>query len=612
MILIFGGTTEGRASVKVAEEGGKPFYYSTLTPAQQIALHSGVRLTGAMTGEQIADFCQDKGIGLIVDAAHPFAENLHRSIADASELCGIPVIRYGRREEDIPGIVRCRDWKDAVRKLEESGCRRLLALTGVRTIPKLRDFWTVHECLFRILAREDSVREAIGYGFPEERLLFFHQGDDESKILRQVRPDAVITKDSGESGYLRQKVNAALSLGIQVFVVDRPLLPESDRTVYTESGLRRAIDELLPDFFPLKSGYTTGTCATAAVYAAASILLTGRPVRKAKVILPGGETGILKVEASGIDGGWGVASVRKHSGDDPDATDGCLISASVRIVENEDGESVRFLPGEGVGTVTLPGLGIPVGEPAVNPVPRRMIRATLDALGIRRADVSICVENGKQIALRTFNSRLGVTGGISIIGTSGIVRPFSNEAFTASIDRSVGVALALGCRTVVFNSGARSEAVLRRLYPTLPPQAFIQYGNFIGHAVSCASSRSISHTVLGMMIGKAVKLAEGHLDTHSHKVSMNRNFLRQAALEAGCTPATAETAASVNFARDIWKALPPDELERFIIQILAMCRMHCSPLMQTGRLTLHLIDEDGRVRLTDSGSYSENAEQFPD
>ena len=595
MILIFGGTTEGRAAVKVVEEGGKPFFYSTLTGSQEISLSHGIRLTGAMTAADIAEFCRQHGIGLIVDAAHPFALGLHSSVAAAASLTGLPVILYGRRREALSGVILCSDWDDAVRKLEESGSSRLLALTGVRTIPALKPFWERHECWFRILEREESVQEALSWGFPRERLIFFHPGEKEKDVLVQVRPDAVITKESGASGYLREKVDAAGSLGIPVFVVDRPPVPEAFRTVYTESGLRRAIDELLPDFFPLKSGYTTGTCAAAAACAAARLLITGEGDKESAVILPGGETAVLPVETSRTEGSAAVASVRKHSGDDPDATDGCLISASVRLNGSDE---VRFLPGEGVGTVTLPGLGIPVGGPAVNPAPRRMIRDNLATLGIIGADVSISVENGAEIARQTFNSRLGVVGGISIIGTSGIVRPFSNEAFTASIERSVNVASAMGCSTVVFNSGARSEAVLRRLYHALPPQAFIQYGNFIGCALSSASVHGFPHAIIGMMIGKAVKLAEGHLDTHSHKVTMNREFLRSTALEAGCSPMALETAASVNFARDLWTMMPDKDLVRFIRRIMELCLKHCAPLLPEGRLTLHLIDEIGCVRLT--------------
>ena len=642
MILIFGGTTEGRSAVKVAEEGAKEgtkegakeekeekkaqgeqgekeaqeekkaqgaqeeagekpvaggsFYlYSTLGATQEVATPHGERLTGALTAEAVAELCRRRGVRLIIDAAHPFAEGLHRTVAQAAAACALPVIRYERRPvrlaDDAP-VVWCDDYADAVRRLEAAGVERLLALSGVRTIPKLKAFWQRHETWFRVLDRAESAAEAVRCGFPGERLLFFNPDTDEETLWRAVRPDAVLTKESGETGYFPRKVEAAQRLGIPLYAVRRPALPEWFHRVYTEAGLRRRIEELLPGWFPLRSGYTTGTCATVAACAALRLLVADERCERMGVTLPGGEEALLPVEDYGSGDGWAEAAVRKCAGDDPDVTNGCLVR--VRVALNGRKE-VHFLQGEGVGRVTLPGLGLAVGEPAVNPVPRRMIRENFAAMGVAGADVTVSVEGGAELALKTFNPKLGIEGGISIIGTTGIVRPFSNEAFAASIVREIDVAWAVGCRHLIINSGAKSENCLRRAFPSLCPQAFVHYGNFIGETLRAAAAKGFPRVTMGLMLGKAVKLAEGHLDTHSHKVTMNREFLKALAREAGCPAGTEACIDRLNLARELWTALPAEALRRFAAGVLRACHTHCDPLLGAGRLDILLISEEGAI-----------------
>lgn len=592
MILILGGTTEGRIAVEVAAEAVQPYYYSTRGEGQQIDTPHGEHIIGAMDRAAMESFCRTHGIRLLLDAAHPFAEELHRTVAAVAQQLEIPALRLERQfQTPDTGVVWCEDFPDAVRQLKQHGIKRLLALTGVQTIGKLRDYWLQNETMFRILDRPESIKIAIKEGFPKDKLLFFHTGDDERALLRNIRPEAVITKESGQSGFFNEKVKAAREAGIPLFVVRRPPLPTSLERVQSAEGLRRRIEELLPGYFPLRSGYTTGTCATAAARAALERLLDGETPNAVTLRLPCGVEAQLPIESSEAGADWASACVRKEAGDDPDATNHCLIC--VRIAPN-DRHEISFLPGEGVGRVTLPGLGIEIGEPAINATPRRMIREALETLYAQGLDVTISVTGGRAIAAKTFNPKLGIVDGISIIGTSGIVRPFSNEAFVASIRKEIDVARAVGCRRLIINSGAKSESYIRREFPTLSPQAFVHYGNFIGETLTAASEAGFQEVTMGIMIGKAVKLAEGHLDTHSKKTEINRDFLQTLAARSGCTAQTLARIASLTLARELW-TLPAAERDKLMPALLRECLGHCAPLLGAGHLSILLITDQGEI-----------------
>ena len=633
MILILGGTTEGRLAVRVADGAGSPYWYSTRGELQQIECKNGTHITGALDEAAMSAFCRDHDIRLLIDAAHPFATELHRTVAAVAESLDLPVVRVERVYSDgsgEPGSARaslrwCDDYTDAVRQMEADGVTRLLALTGVQTIGKLRPYWTAHDCWFRILRREESQEKAAGQGFPANRLVYYEEEDDASLIAR-LQPQAVLTKESGESGGFNEKVAAAQAAGIPVYVVRRPALPAGFETVIGEHGLRKAIERLVPGFFPLRSGFTTGACATAAAKAALLSLL-GQPVgASVEVLFPDGEILTLPIASvlnsqgpacAGLEerrvlsgrskarpekvptragaqatvANFATAVVIKDAGDDPDVTNGQEIVATVAF---SDEPGIHFLQGEGVGRVTLPGLGLPIGGPAINRVPRRMMEQNLSALYDGGLDVTISVPGGRELARRTFNPKLGIVDGISIIGTSGIVRPFSNEAFVDAIRREIEVAVAVGAPMLVINSGAKSEAFLKARFPDLPPQAFVHYGNFIGETLKIAADLQVSQVTMGIMLGKAVKLAEGHLDTHSKSVVMNKTFLKEVAATAGCTPATAEAIDSLTLARELWHALPTADLNRFISALLARCRAACASVYPAS-LTILLLDEDGNV-----------------
>ena len=615
MILILGGTTEGRLATNTLDESGSPFYYSTRGDEQEVSLHHGIRLQGGMDAETMELFCRQKEIRLLVDAAHPFAEELHRNVATVGQRLQIPVIRLERiypPRTACPAIW-CAGYDEAVKKILQSHPASLLLLTGLQSIARLAALWKDENirCYCRILDRDSSRLLADRQGFPRERLCYYHEGEDERIVMEQLHPEAIILKESGLSGGFKEKVEVATSLGIQVFAIQRPPLPPSFITVTGRHGLRRQVEQLLPEFYPQHTGLTTGTCATAATVAAVWKALDDNTPDTFPVLLPDGE--ILTIPARpterilSADGKTVVASAFtvKDAGDDPDITNGMTIEARVTLHLSSAATSlsIHIDGGCGVGRVTLPGLGIEVGQAAINASPRRMIensiRHLLHSLPMKAnpvsIDVLISVPGGEEIARRTFNPRLGIEGGISIIGTSGIVKPFSTDAFIRSIAKSMEVARATGSPRVVINSGAKSERFVRAYYPELPPQAFVHYGNFIGETLKLADSLKLPRITLGVMIGKAVKLAEGHLDTHSRQVTMNRNFIISMAREAGCGEDVCTRIDGITLARELWDLIPASLLPTFTQTVIDHCYHHCAPLLHHGELTILLISEDGRI-----------------
>lgn len=581
MILVFGGTTEGRLAAEVLDEAGSEFYYSTKGDMQQVQMRNGKRLSGAMDVVQMRDFCTANDIRLLVDAAHPFAENLHKTIAEV----GLPVIRlqrdFGKR---IPEVRYCSTFNEAMGQMEADSISRLLALSGANTIAKLINYWSNHTTFFRILNREESIEMAKRQCFPLNNLIFYSNDNTlpdveaERAMMKQLNCDAIITKESGASGGFAEKVQAALSLRMKVYAIEHPRLPESWHYVTGRWGLRRAVEKLAPGFYPLRSGFTTGACATAATKAALLSLLYDELPDEVHFALADGEVMHMPVGCKER----GTASVVKDFSDDPDVTKGCRITA--KVVRGHCG--IRFFGGEGIGTVTLPGLGLEVGEPAINVTPRRMIEAEIRSLSDDDFDVTLSIENGAEIAKKTFNERVGVVGGLSIIGTSGIVRPLSNEAFVESIRRELEVAYAMGKDTVGLVSGMRSEKQLQEMYPEL---RCIHYGNFVGAALDAAHSVGIKNVIVGIMLGKAVKLAEGNLDTHSHKVAMNKGFLCTLAKSANCSEDALVAINEVTLANELWDRMSAKDLNNFINALENSCKKICTAAFPAGNVTVHII-----------------------
>ena len=601
MILVFGGTTEGRKAVEVLEESGSPYFYSTKTGEQDIILHHGQRIDGALDEEAMRAFCQAQNIHLIVDAAHPFASQLHQTIAQVSEALNIPTIRYERiYPERDPEITWIDDYSQIPRDIHS-----LLATTGVQSISKLKPLEADGiRIYYRILQRESSMASALKQGASPEQLCYYEDPQD-----IPVEAEAILLKESGLSGGFPEKVEAAKAKGMRIIALKRPQTPAIFTIVNGPYGLRRAVEHLLPEFFPLHSGLTTGTCATAAAVAATIRLTKGETPEEVPVILPNGET-IQVAVTYGDD----YASCFKEAGDDPDITNGVEIRAKViasgkhgqkrthlsceeKEVRNSPSLSVAIYGGEGVGTITLPGFDYPPGSPAINKAPREMIKRNLETIlspltsHLSPLEITISVPNGAEIAKKTFNPRLGIEGGISIIGVSGIVKPFSEEAFIDSIRKCMTIAQASGTDRVVINSGGKSERFVKALYPDLPRQAFVEYGNYIGETLKMAHELRFKNVTLGVMLGKAVKLAAGHLDTHSRKTTMDLDFIRQMLQESGINIDISD----ITLARELWERIPSTQLEAFAKTVIRHCADYCNPLLPDGSLTILLIDDNGHI-----------------
>ena len=581
MILVFGGTTEGRKAVEVLEEGGNTYYYSTKTGEQDITLHHGQRIDGALDAEAMQTFCREHGIRLIVDAAHPFASQLHQTIALVSESLSIPTIRYERiYPERDPEITWIDDYSQIPRDIHS-----LLATTGVQSIAKLKPLEAEGiRIYYRILQRESSIALALKQGASSEQLCYFEDPQD-----IPVEAEAILLKESGLSGGFSEKVEAAKAKGMRIIALKRPQTPAIFTIVNGPYGLRRMVEKLLPKFYSLHSGLTTGTCATAAAIAATIKLLKNETPEEVPVVLPNGETIHVPVRY-----GEDCAYCVKDAGDDPDVTNGLEIGAVAEHTLMQGRRSLIVIEGGmGVGTFTLPGFDYPPGSPAINKAPREMICKNIEPLIDEHTplNITIFVPQGEEIARRTFNPRLGIEGGISIIGVSGIVKPFSEEAFIDSIRKCMTVAKASGSDRVVINSGGKSERFVKGLYPDLPAQAFVEYGNYIGETLKIAHELDIRNVTLGVMLGKAVKLAAGHLDTHSRRATMDKAFVKQLLDEAHCNV----DITSITLARELWDLLPKEKAKAFAQVIISHCADHCAPLLPNGSLTILLITDEGTI-----------------
>ncbi|HLI42675.1 MAG TPA: cobalt-precorrin-5B (C(1))-methyltransferase [Streptosporangiaceae bacterium] len=306
----------------------------------------------------------------------------------------------------------------------------------------------------------------------------------------------------------------------------------------------------------LRTGWTTGTCASAAAKAAVTALRDQAPQHAVEVALPSGRRVRFPVESCAYRPRQATAVVVKDAGDDPDVTHGAHLTANARW-RAEPG--IALDGGEGVGVVTRPGLGIEVGEPAITATPRAMIAQAVGEvidLAVTGARVVISVPGGERMARKTTNARLGILGGISILGTTGIVRPFSTASWRASVEQAVSVMAAQGQHTLVLCTGGRTERGAMALLPDLPEVCFVEVGDFTGAALRRALAAGLARVIFVGMAGKLAKLAAGVLMTHYTRSKVDLGLLAEVTLAAGGSAVLAADVAAANTGRhayEIWE-----------------------------------------------------------
>lgn len=342
----------------------------------------------------------------------------------------------------------------------------------------------------------------------------------------------------------------------------------------------------------LRTGFTTGACAAAAAKAAAQALISQQPVTESTIRLPMGRDVAFAIHRCQVAAEQALCSVIKDAGDDPDCTHGAEICARVTYAQDQ----TELLGGQGVGTVTRPGLGLEVGGPAINPVPRRMISEAVAEVTSKPLRVEISVPGGEQMARKTLNGRLGILGGISILGTTGIVRPYSTSSWRASVEQAIDVAAANGVSHVVLSTGGRSEKFSRPLFPGLSDLAFVEMGEFTGHALKRCVSRGIERAALAGMIGKLSKIAQGHFMTHVAGNQVDPEFLADIASSAGASAALSEQIRHANTARHAQELIEPAGLASFFQAICARASQRSRELTKDKvAVETIMFDFDGKV-----------------
>jgi cobalt-precorrin-5B (C1)-methyltransferase len=343
-----------------------------------------------------------------------------------------------------------------------------------------------------------------------------------------------------------------------------------------------------------RTGFTTGACAAAAAKAATRVLVHGQSLADIETTLPNRDRVTFVLKRCDVDGARATCSIIKDAGDDPDCTHGAELVATVEL-RAEAGVELRG--GDGVATVTKPGLGLEVGGPAINPIPRRnIIEMVAEELDGRGAIVTIAVPGGVEMAKQTLNARLGLVGGISILGTTGIVKPYSTAAYKASVVQAIDVAQNRGIDRLVLTTGGKSEAYAMQLYPELPEEAFIQVGDFIGTGIKHCARRGVRRAIVVGMMGKLSKMANGKMQTHAAGSEVNMELLAQLAAESGARDEIVVEIRGANTARHVLELCQREGLtditSRVCRRVSENCRAHAG-----GALEVHarLVDFNGAL-----------------
>ena len=352
----------------------------------------------------------------------------------------------------------------------------------------------------------------------------------------------------------------------------------------------------------LRTGYTTGTCAAAATKAALSTLISNEKILKVNVSLP-------KDKKMSIDIAWTnqnedksvTAAVIKDGGDDPDVTNGAEVCSTVSLLESTN--KIVIDGGIGVGRVTKPGLGLEIGKAAINPTPLKMIQSAVEEILSQQdkksigVSVIISVPKGQEIAKKTDNPRLGILGGISILGTTGIVIPYSTASFAASIRQSIDVSRAMGSDTVILTTGGRSEDYARAIYGTsIADHAYIQIGDFIGFGIKQCATKEIKKAYVVGFIGKLTKMAMGIKQTHVKGSHVDMNFLSDLAGECGANSELVMQIKGANTARHVSELIDKSGLNSFYDNLCKAVHIHLTKHSQSQlKIKIILLDFDGKI-----------------
>lgn len=348
----------------------------------------------------------------------------------------------------------------------------------------------------------------------------------------------------------------------------------------------------------LRCGWTTGACATAAAKAAFEALITGSFADQVTITLPKGEQPVFELVFKERGDDWAQAGIIKDAGDDPDVTHGALIKAKVSF--NAKSDDIQFFAGKGVGTVTKPGLPVAVGEPAINPAPRKMMRAEIATLA-KSYKVSgavlleISVDNGEELTKQTWNPRLGIEGGLSILGTTGIVHPYSCSAWIHSIHRGIDVARASNQLHVAGSTGSTSEAMVQKYYD-LPDFALLDMGDFAGGMLKYLRRHPVPRVTIAGGFGKLTKLAQGHMDLHSGRSQVDFVALAEVVAALGGDAALVDKIRDANTAGQVLQDCLAQNIP-VAARIATLARDHAVTVLRNDDVTLNVmvIDRQGNI-----------------
>lgn len=585
-VLVFAGTTEGREIAEWLNDKRIESYVSVATEYGSTLLEDSEYihvLCGRMNNQEMEAFFMEKQIQIVVDATHPFAKVVTENIRSACAKCKVQYIRClrsaGLSGEETDHLRIVSSIAEAVAFLEGTEGNILIS-TGSKELgeyTKLTDY--KERCYARVLSVKESVEKSIALGFEGKHLIAM-QGpfsvDMNTAMLKSVNASYFVTKESGKTGGFYEKLEAARALNVTLVVIGR-----SAEEGYSASEVCGKLEELTEgsnqnsqyiwkDQKKLRTGYTTGSCAAAAAKAAAHMLFTGEEIREISLLTPSGVRLYLEVQDVMKKGRAVSCAIRKDSGDDPDVTNGMLVYVKVSMNPSDDiidgsdeetgmaaGASVErtdaqpwgipecpnivLKAGKGIGRITKKGLEQKIGEPAINVVPRQMIcnavREELKASDLADdmpVEIVVWMPQGEEIAAKTFNPRLGIEGGISVLGTSGIVEPMSEKALTDTIYIDMKMKKEQGYSYCYVVPGNYGVDFLRETIG-YEEEKTVKCSNYIGEVIDDAVRLGMKGILLTGHVGKLVKIAAGIMNTHSRQADGRMEILAAHAGMAGAS-----------------------------------------------------------------------------